>query len=61
MRTKEISEKYIRIVKDMYHQSQTVVKCESGTTEPFGVEVGLPTPVIGLQSIVTAHYNGLSD
>ena len=34
-------EKYIRLVKDMYHQCETVVSCASGTGEPFAVEVGI--------------------
>ena len=34
-------EKYIRLVKDMNHQCETVVKCAAGTSEPFAVEVGL--------------------
>ena len=34
-------EKYIRLVKDMYHQCDTVVRCAAGTSEPLAVEVGL--------------------
>ena len=34
-------EKYFILVKDMYHQCETVVRCASGTSEPFAVEVGL--------------------
>ncbi len=34
-------EKYIRLVKDMYHQCETVVRCAAGTSEPFAVEVDL--------------------
>ena len=41
MRDKEVPEKYIRLVKDMYHQCETVVRCAAGTSEPFAVEVGL--------------------
>ena len=40
MRDKEVPEKYIRLVKDMYHQCETVVRCDAGTSEPFAVEVG---------------------
>ena len=41
MRDKGVPEKYIRLVKDMYHQRETVVRCAAGTGEPFAVEVGL--------------------
>ena len=41
MRDKGVSEKYIRLVKEMYHQCETVVRCAAGTSEPFAVEVGL--------------------
>ncbi len=41
MRSKAVTEKYIRLVKDMYHQSEIVVKCARGTRDPFTVEVGL--------------------
>ncbi len=34
-------EKYIILVKDLYHQCETVVRCAAGTGEPFAVEVGL--------------------
>ena len=34
-------EKNIRLVKDMYHQCETVVWCAAGTSEPFAAEVGL--------------------
>ena len=34
-------EKYIRLMKDFYHQCETVVRCAEGTGEPFAVEVGL--------------------
>ncbi len=34
-------EKYIRLVKDLYHQCETVVRCAAGTSDPFAVEVGL--------------------
>ena len=34
-------EKYIRLMKDMHHQRETVVRCATGTSEPFAVEVGL--------------------
>ena len=38
---KNILEKHIRIAQDMYKEIKTVVRCMSGTTEPFKVEVGL--------------------
>ena len=41
MRAKNVPEKYIRVVQDMYIESETVVKCVAGTSEPFKVEVGL--------------------
>ena len=41
MRSKRVPEKYIRLIKDMYHQCVTVVQCVSGTSELFAVEVGL--------------------
>ena len=41
MRDKGVPEKYTRLVKDMYHQCETVVRCAAGTSEPFAVEVGL--------------------
>ena len=41
MRDKGVPEKYIRLVKDMYHQCETVVRCPAGTSEPFAVEGGL--------------------
>ncbi|XP_063586992.1 uncharacterized protein LOC134764337 [Penaeus indicus] len=41
MREKNIPEKYVSIVKDMYKESETMVRCVSGTTEPYKVEVGL--------------------
>ena len=41
MRYKGVAEKYIRLVKDMYHQCETVLGCAAGTSEPFAVEVGL--------------------
>ena len=41
MGDKGVPEKYIRLVKDMYHQCETVVRCATGISEPFAVEVGL--------------------
>ena len=40
MRSKGVLEKYIRLIKGMYHQCVTVVQCVSSTSEPFAVEVG---------------------
>ncbi|XP_047490930.1 uncharacterized protein LOC125040422 [Penaeus chinensis] len=41
MRGKNIPKKYIRILQDMYKESETKVRCIAGTTELFKVEVGL--------------------
>ncbi|KAK3568355.1 hypothetical protein QTP86_005437 [Hemibagrus guttatus] len=41
MRKSEVSEKYVRVVQDMYDWSRTVVRCAVGQTEEFKVEVGL--------------------
>ena len=41
MLAKNVLEKYIRIVQDMYIESETVVKCVTGTSEPLKMEVGL--------------------
>ena len=36
-----IAEKYVRLVEDMYEESETVVRCAIGTTESFKVKVGM--------------------
>jgi len=41
MRDKVVPEKYIRLVQDMYTNSQTAVSCAAGTSQLFPVEVGL--------------------
>ena len=41
MRDKGVPDKYTSLVKVMYHQCETVVRCAAGTSEPFAVEVGL--------------------
>ena len=41
MRKSGIVEKYVRIVQDMYEESETVVRCAIGTTKSFKVKVGL--------------------
>ena len=41
MRKTGIAEKYVRLVQDMYEESETVVRCAIGTTESFKVKVGL--------------------
>ena len=33
--------KYVRLVQNMYEESETVVRCAVGTTESFKVKVGL--------------------
>ena len=38
---KGVPEMYTRLVKDMYHQCETVVRFAAGTSEPFAMEVGL--------------------
>ncbi|KAK3561686.1 hypothetical protein QTP86_012553 [Hemibagrus guttatus] len=41
MRKSGVTEKYDRVVQDMYERSRTVVRCAVGQTEEFKVEVGL--------------------
>ncbi|KAK3564719.1 hypothetical protein QTP86_024874, partial [Hemibagrus guttatus] len=41
MRKSGVTEKYVRVVQDMYERSRTVVRCAVGQTEEFKVEVGL--------------------
>ena len=41
MRKSGIVEKYVRIVQDMYEESETVLRCAAGTTESFKIKVGL--------------------
>ena len=41
MRKSGIVEKYVRLVQDMYKESETVVRCAVETTESFNVKVGL--------------------
>ena len=41
MKKSGIVEKYVRLVQDMYEESETVVRCSVGTTESFKVKVGL--------------------
>ena len=41
MRKSGIVKKYVRLVQDMYEESETVVRCAVGTTENFKVKVGL--------------------
>ena len=41
MRGKGVPEEYTRLVKDMYPQCETVVRCAVGTSEPVAVEVGI--------------------
>ena len=41
MRRSGVAEKYVRVVQDMYKDSLTAVRCAVGTTDGFGVEVGL--------------------
>ena len=41
MRKSGMTEKYVRLVQDMYEESETVVRCAVGTTVSFKVKVGL--------------------
>ncbi|KAI5089824.1 hypothetical protein C0J45_19959 [Silurus meridionalis] len=41
MRKSGVSEKYVRVVQDMYEDSVTAVKCAVGITDWFKVKVGL--------------------
>ena len=41
MRKPGIAEKYVRLVQDMYEESETVVRYAIGTTKSFKVKVGL--------------------
>ena len=41
MRKSGMVEKYVRLVQDMYKESETVVRCAVETTESFKVKVGL--------------------
>ena len=41
MRKSEIAEKYVRLVQDMYEESETVVRYAIRTTESFKVKIGL--------------------
>ena len=36
-----MAEKYVKVVKDVYEDSITTVRCAIGITEGFEVEVGL--------------------
>ena len=36
-----MAEKYVRLVQDMYKESETVVRCAVETIESFKVKVGL--------------------
>lgn len=41
MRKSGVAEKYVRVVQNMYEDSETVVKCVVGPTDGFKVWVGL--------------------
>ena len=41
MRKSGIAKKYVRLVQDMYEQSETVVRYATETTESFKIKVGL--------------------
>ena len=40
MRLAVVTEKYARVIKDMYERCRTVVRCAVGLTGEFKVEVG---------------------
>ena len=40
IKRKGASEKYVRVIQDMYEGSRTRVRTSVGTTEEFGVRVG---------------------
>lgn len=41
MRQSVVTEKYVRVVQDMYESSETEVRCAVGVTEEYKVEVEL--------------------
>lgn len=41
MRVKGVPEKYVRLVREMYKEVRTEIRCSMGMTEGFGVRVGL--------------------
>ena len=41
LRMAKVAEKYVRVIQDMYADSETRVRCAAGTTGAFKVEVGL--------------------
>ena len=41
IRKSGLVEKYVRLVQDIYEESETVVRCAVGTTEIFKIKVGL--------------------
>ena len=41
LRSAGVAEKYVKVIQDMYHDSETIVRCAVGTTKPFSVRVGL--------------------
>ena len=41
MRKSGMAEKYVRLVLNMYEESEAVTRCAIGTTENFSVKVGM--------------------
>ena len=41
LRLKGVTESYVRLIQDMYRDSQTQIRCADGLGEPFYVTVGL--------------------
>ena len=41
LRLKGVTESYVRLIQDMYRDSQTQIRCADGLGEPFYVTIGL--------------------
>ena len=41
LRKRVVSEKLVRVIKALYHDSRTTVQCGAGATDPLSVKVGL--------------------
>ena len=56
-----IPEKYIRLVKNMYYQCETVVSWAAGTREPYSVEVCLHQWSAFSPFLTVCHHNRFTD